>query len=474
MPLANPTEEQIEILLSAECTQSNLMISAFAGCGKTSTLEATAQAVKQKAILYLTFNKRNAVEAEARMPPSTTVRTFNSMGHRIWADSQGKRLTVESNKCRNIYKDIIDKSPKDTRDALWHIYSDVLSGCALAKALGYLPDGFSKGTTILTQSAFHLMLDEVPDDLTSDLIDTVLRRSIKQSFEGLIDYNDQVYMPALFGGVFPKYPLVLVDEYQDLSPVNHALLAKLAKARIIGVGDPNQNIYGFRGAKAGGMAAATTTYSATELPLSISFRCPSAIVQHVQWHVPSFRWFNEGGQVDIVNELSAHDIPDDCTIICRNNAPLLRVGFRLLGLGRSISVAGTDIGPRLISIMKKLGDTTDSRADLLTSIADWEEAKLERESKSAPDMAACMRIFAQQGRTLGDAITYAEHLFRQQGSIYLTTGHKAKGLEWSKVIHLDPWLVRRDPTEQNRNLDYVISTRSRDSLTEIESEAIQW
>jgi ATP-dependent exoDNAse (exonuclease V) beta subunit len=124
--------------------------------------------------------------------------------------------------------------------------------------------------------------------------------------------------------------------------------------------------------------------------------------------------------------------------------------------------------------MKKLGDTSDSRSDFLTAIADWEEAKLERESKSAPDMAACMRIFAQQGRTLGDAITYAEHLFRQQGSIYLTTGHKAKGLEWSKVIHLDPWLVRRDPTEQNRNLDYVISTRSRDSLTEIDSEAILW
>lgn len=473
MPLAEPTEEQVEIFSRAR-EPGNLMISALAGTGKTSTLEELSRTVREKAILYLVFNKKNALEAEGRMPPSTTVRTFNSMGHRIWADSQGRKLTVESNKCRNIYKAIIDDSPRDTKDALWQIYSDVLSGCALAKALGYLPDGFSKGTGLLTQSSFHRSLDEVPDDLTSDLIDTVLRRSIKQSFEGLIDYNDQVYMPALFGGVFPKYPLVLVDEYQDLSPVNHALLAKLAKARLIGVGDPNQNIYGFRGAKAGGMATATEVYGCTSLPLSISFRCPSAIVQHVQWHVPSFRWFTEGGQVDTPTDLHAGNIPDDCTIICRNNAPLLRVGFRLLGLGRSISVAGTDIGPRLIAIMKKLGDESDSRADFLTAIADWEEAKLERESKSAPDMAACIRIFAQQGRTLGDAITYAEHLFRQQGSIYLTTGHKAKGLEWSKVIHLDPWLVRRDPTEQNRNLDYVISTRSRDSLTEIDSEAILW
>ena len=474
MPLDNPTEEQTTILDAASATKDNLMISALAGTGKTTTLEAIETAVGRGAILYCCFNKKNALEAEQRMSPSTTIRTFNSLGHRIWATSQSRRLVVDSNKCRNLLKAIIDESPREHRDAFWTVYSEVLSGVALAKALGYVPEGYDRAKPLLSQSQFHRMLDEVPDDLTSDLIDTVLRRSIKQAYDGLIDYNDQVYMPALFGGVFPKYPLVLVDEYQDLSPVNHALLARMVKGRLIGVGDSNQNIYGFRGAKAGGIAEAISAYSCSELPLSISFRCPSAIVQHVQWHVPSFKWINEGGQVDLPSDLPADAIADDCTIICRNNAPLLRVGFRLLSLGRSISVAGTDIGPRLIAIMRKLGDENDSRAETLTNIQDWEDAKLERESKTAPDMAACMRIFAQHGKTLGQAITYAEHLFKQQGSIYLTTGHKAKGLEWDNVIHLDPWLVRRDPKDQDRNLDYVISTRSRNRLTEINSEQIIW
>lgn len=470
--MTNPTPEQ-DAIYSVASAPDNLMISALAGTGKTSTLEALSRKVKEKAILYLVFNKKNAVEAEGRMPPSTTVRTLNSLGHRIWAESQGRRLTLEPRKVYNLYRAIIDESPREHRDALWAVMSEVLAGVNLARALGYAPEPY-EAKSLLTQSEFHRMLDEVPDDLTSDLIDTVLRKCIRQSYDNLIDYNDQVYMPALFGGVFPKYPLVLVDEYQDLSPVNHAMLARLVRGRLIGVGDPNQNIYGFRGAKAGGMAEARERYACAELPLSISFRCPSAIVQHVHWHVPQFRWFAEGGQVEIPPDLPVDSIADDTTIICRNNAPLLRVGFGLLRSGRSISVAGTDIGPRLIAIMRKLGDEADSRLEVLTAIQDWEEAKLERESKTASDMAACMRIFAQHGKTLGEAITYAEHLFKQQGAIYLTTGHKAKGLEWSNVIHLDPWLVRRDASEQDRNLDYVISTRSRDRLTEIDSEQIKW
>jgi len=68
----------------------------------------------------------------------------------------------------------------------------------------------------------------------------------------------------------------------------------------------------------------------------------------------------------------------------------------------------------------------------------------------------------KQGRDLRAAIAYAEHIFKQTGSILLTTIHKAKGLEWSNVIHLDPWLVRKDPTVQNKNLDYVASVKLRE------------
>src|SRR5258707_4990284 len=295
----SPTDEQVAILSAATSTTDNLMLNALAGTGKTSTLELIEKAVPAKPILYLVFNKKNADEATDRMLSTTTLRTFNSLGHRIWAASQSKNLRLNTKKTGDILRELIKESPSRSQGELWDSYHEVVAGVGLAKALGYVPEGkYPNAKRLLTQSRFHSLLDERPDDLTSDLIDAVLSRSIKLAYDGLIDYNDQIYMPALFGGTFPRFPLVLVDEYQDLSPVNHAMLERLVKGRLIGVGDPYQNIYGFRGAKAGGMKQAERHYSMTPLPLSISFRCPTNIVKHVHCRVPQFKWLTEGGSVE--------------------------------------------------------------------------------------------------------------------------------------------------------------------------------
>lgn len=467
------TDEQLDILNAASLTSNNLMINALAGCGKTSTLEAVERATKSKPVLYLVFNKKNADEATTRMLSTTTVRTFNSIGHRIWAASQSKNLRLNAKKSGDILREIINESPKRTQNELWASYHEVVAGVALAKALGYVPDGiFPNAKRLITQREFHRMLEERPDDLTSDLINAVLNRSIKLSYDGHLDYNDQIYMPALFGGLFPKFPLVLVDEYQDLSSTNHALLERLVKHRLIGVGDPYQNIYGFRGAAASGMHQATQHYKMTSLPLSTSFRCPSAIVSHVHWRVPHFKALNEGGEVHELNRLNASSIGDSITIICRNNAPLFKIAFQLLASARSVSIAGSDIGPRLVGIMKKLGSLEMTRAQTLSAIDDWLAERQSREAKNAEDLAECMKVFASHGTDLNQAITYAEHLFKQTGSIKLMTGHKSKGLEFDEVIHLDPFLCGQ--SEQDKNLRYVISTRSKNKLTEISASDIKW
>lgn len=475
------TDQQLDILSAGTATSANMMIEALAGTGKTHTLEALGNALPKKPALYLVFNKKNAVEAEGKMPYNVEVRTLNSIGHRTWAATQYKKLTVDDRKTYNIFRELVaDSKSRSATDEMWACYETVRIGVGLAKSLGYVPSTYPQGKGLATRNELHRFMDEVPDDLAADIIDEILTRSIRAAFSGKIDFNDQVYMPAVFPATCTKFPIVLVDEYQDLSPVNHALLAKTRPGRLIGVGDPFQNIYGFRGASAGGMHEAKSTYAMQSFPLTTSFRCPSEIVKHVHWRVPSYRWHRVGGAVEQPTRLQAGDIPDDATIICRNNAPILAAAFKLISIGKSVNVAGTEIGPRLVGIMRKLGPLSLQRPAVLSAIEDWLERKLSAESKSADDMAACMRVFAEHGRDLEQAIAYAEHLFKQEGSITLTTGHKAKGLEWPCVIHLDPWLVRRGrgpgalPGEQAQNLDYVISTRSSDRLIEIASEAIEW
>lgn len=467
-----PTDEQVHILDLVRTTDDNLMLNALAGCGKTSTLELIERATKVKPILYLVFNKRNKEEAEGKMLSTTTVRTFNGIGHRIW-DKVCGGVTLNPKKSHEILRQIISEAPKPAQQELWASYWQVIGGVAMAKAIGYIPSGkFPTARRLCDRTELCRHLEEEPDDLTLDLIDAVLLTSIKASYAGSIDYNDQIYMPALFGGTFPKFPLVFVDEYQDLNPVNHAMLDKLTKHRLVGVGDPWQNIYGFRGAKQGGMEEAKQKFSMTSCDLSVSFRCPKAVVESARWRVPHFKWIKPGGHVEHLTTVDAINLSDNAAIICRNNAPLFGLGVNLLGSGRPVTIAGSDIGPRLIAIMRKLGSEDASRDEVLSLIEDWRAEKIAKESTTANDLADCMKVFAGFGSTLSKAIAVAEHLFAQRGGLQLLTGHKAKGLEYDTVYLLDPWLIRED--EQDLNLRYVMQTRSASHLYEVDSRSITW
>lgn len=468
-----PTAEQSHIVSLVRDSPDNLMVNALAGTGKTSTLELIQAASPSKPVLCLAFNRKIAEEMSKRFPSTTTVRTFNGMGHRIW--SKAYNANVNPKKTQEITTAYLDELSGDDRRELRGAYWEILAGVGYAKSIGYVPEGkYPSAKRLASRETFHLALEEAPSPLVADAIDTILFRSIKASFAGAIDYNDQVYMPALFGGTFPRFPLVLVDEAQDLSPVNHALLDKLVHHRVCAVGDPWQSIYSFRGALVGGMSLLQRKFEMTEADLTVSFRCPQTIVESVRWHVPHFKWMKPGGIIGELRHPTLSSFADNSAIICRNNAPLFHLAFQLLGAGRGVSVAGSEIGPKLIGILKKIGDDRDSKAELLAKIEAWRDDKLSRAQtgqKSIVDMANCLKLFAGFGNTLSSAIAHAEHLFKQSGTIKLITGHKAKGLEWDTVYHLDPHLLGTD--NQEMNLSYVISTRAKAALYTLNSADIR-
>jgi superfamily I DNA/RNA helicase len=133
--------------------------------------------------------------------------------------------------------------------------------------------------------------------------------------------------------------------------------------------------------------------------------------------------------------------------------------------------------------MKRIGrDQMDMASDkLLDAIEGWEMeevAKGKKEAASVHDRADAMKVFARRGKDLSQAINYAKDLFAQKGKIQLLSGHKSKGLEWDTVYHLDPWRVpskfakSEEELDQEYNLDYVITTRSKDRLYLINLEDI--
>lgn len=473
-----PTAEQQDILDADKSSNANLMLNALAGTGKSATLKLLDKAHRKlEPRLYLVFNKRNQLEAVADQKAGafhdlTAIKTFNGLGHGIWAKAISHPIALDKSKSRTLWRELVDGLSRTDANDAWKEYQVVMDGIEKAKVNGYVPPDVEKVTSLITRSDLHHAMDETPNEYAAELIDQLLRESIRRAYLGLIDFNDQIYMPALFGGPFPRFPRIMVDEYQDQAPINHALLARLVTGRIIGVGDPYQNIYGFRGAKAGGMRSAVEAYAMTELPLSVSFRCPRAIVEAARWRVPHFKWSKPGGEVNELDRMEGSDFSDNAAIICRNNAPLLRTAFRLLSAGRGVTVVGSELGPRIIAVMKKFGPDSMSKKDVIDAIEFWREEKLLANSKSANDLADCMRVFAEHGSDLSGMLSYAQMIFAQSGPVRLLTGHKSKGLEFPNVYWLDPGLC--DNREQDRNLAYVITTRSENILNVVDSSSIRW
>lgn len=462
-----PTQEQSDILEAFTTTKSNLMIRARAGCGKTSTLKLIDNVGKSTPYLLICFNKTIAAEARTKMRSATTVRTFNSIGHKIWADFCREKLNLKPDKILQIYREICDEVGHAESKYLWTLYDLVRSGVDLARSVGYVPSDHAKADKgLITFSKLERLLDETPTADVHGLIDKVLTISISQAYNGTIDFNDQCYMPAIFGGIYPSFPVVLIDEYQDLSPINRAMVAKLCKhSRQIGVGDEAQAIYEFRGADADAMPKAIEEFSMQVLPLSTSFRCPEAITNNVHWHVPDIRSANPGGKIERLNDFS---IANNSAVICRYNAPLLHLAMNLLAHGQRVDVAGVDIGNRVIKLLTKLGPDTLTQAQTISAINDWQAERESLDSKSAADTADCMRVFARHGKTLAQSIAYAKHIFAtSEGEIKFMSGHRAKGLEFDHVYHLDSESIKLGGQESN--IHYVIDTRPKQRLTYISS-----
>lgn len=483
-----PTSEQNLIIEAACTTKDNLLINALAGAAKTTTLELICKALPVQPILSLAFNKRIAVEMTKRLPGHVACHTLNAIGHRVWMQSIPKRLVLETKKSYNILKGMVDGLPRAEKSEVYESFSDILKLIGAAKLAGYIPPGCAQGKPLVDGEAFWETVDEDLGDLARGLVDRVLRESITQSYAGLIDFDDQIYMSTLFGGTFPKYGLVLVDEAQDLSALNHAMLEKLVITRLIAVGDPYQSIYAFRGAMTTSMTTLRERFAMREMQLSISFRCPRTIVERARFRAPHMLypdWAKEGRVNDTTANTNddrpawgAELIPDGAAIICRNNAPLFRLAFALIRAGRGVSIVGSDIGPSLVKALKKLGPETLNEEQANAAIDAWEKEKLQKAKGKATvkDKAECLRVFVSVGGSLAGAIAYAESIFRSVGPIQLLSGHKSKGLEWEHVFHLDPGRIPSpycqtdEELDQEHNVRYVIETRAKESLTLVNME----
>jgi len=117
-----------------------------------------------------------------------------------------------------------------------------------------------------------------------------------------------------------RYEYFMLDEAQDMSELQYLVLKPIFEncPRVVIVGDPDQSIYGFRGSNPKVMEWFDKEFQPSKYPLSVSYRCPSNILNPIAKSIAhnsnryehSLRSYKEGGSIEAFRFESVKDMAD--------------------------------------------------------------------------------------------------------------------------------------------------------------------
>lgn len=460
--------------------QGHAVVSAVAGSGKTTTIVQALKLTPPDAkVVFLAFNKHIANELAKKSPPHVKVCTLHSLG--LAALRQRGRIKIDEYKLDNIIDEFlpIDRDePRDVIAALYSLRNNLKKLVSLVKAT--LCDS-SDGAAI-QQTADHYGLELNGDEeAIIGLLPQVLARCAVD--DHTVDFDDMIWLPVHLGLPLEKFDWVFVDECQDLnkSQIELVLRSIAEGGRVVAVGDASQSLYGFRGADTEAIGNIVAALDAVTLPLSITYRCPLSHVRLAQTIVPHLEAGPNAieGIVENVSEDGvAERAKDGDMIICRVNAPLISLAFKLIRKGIKAVVRGRDIGKNLSDLIRKFN--ADSIDDLCFKIDEYvrrESLRLarrrDRESLQIQldDKVDTLRAVISDCATVPDVLYRLESLFSDDiEGVVLSSVHRAKGLEANRVFILRPDLLPHPKAqsvwqvEQENNCRYVALTRSKSEL----------
>lgn len=465
-----------EAIFEAVAQGQSLSVIARAGTGKTSTIvQAAMRLPTSRHGTYIVYNKRNAEEAKSKMPSNIPPATINSIGHR--SCMKVSKVKLDADKLYSIAR----RACKNGE------LSPALALAKAAKTAGLVPSGVPGAIGLLpdTPEGWAEIVDHYDLDSSDEVqvaARTILFESISQARRGLIDFQDQIYMPALFGYPVSPVELLFVDEAQDLDPLQHKFLSRMlsSTSQLCAVGDPAQAIYAFRGALSDSMFQLEKAHNLIQLPLNVSYRCPKAVVREAQKYVQDIQPFDDAteGEVAHWKIWGKEDLTNGSwAIVCRNNAPLLELAFKFLRQGIPCTMLGRDIGAglkRLVnSLVPKGSDAIPIEAFFprLESWASNEIARRPKKEASVRDKVESLLAVGRGCKSSAELIQVLDQLFSKSSApIVLSSIHKAKGLEWPNVIFLDSFRIPSKyatlpwEQEQEQNLAYVAITRAQQRL----------
>lgn len=124
-------------------------------------------------------------------------------------------------------------------------------------------------------------------------------------FEGMLLLGNQLVTTNTWvsSALSAKFPLLFIDEYQDLAPPFHDIVVSLLRAgsRVFAVGDPDQSIYSFTGADPGLIENLSRMEGVRTIRLRLNYRSGSVILSASEFALGETRGYRsenpDAGQI---------------------------------------------------------------------------------------------------------------------------------------------------------------------------------
>jgi len=447
----NKTQQQLDIIEAAKAGDS-LVIKAFAGCGKTSTLNMIA-AELSKPSLYIAFNKSIAEEASTKFPAHVECKTINSLA---WRTIVKTTKSAYGKKLQGFFDyNEIKEHPTVPPEKIIDYKIEVVK----------LITGYCQSDIIDIQDYIHKCTIAYPEAQTEAIAfwdrTSNAANSTKMTHDVYLKLF-QLSKPSL------PYSVIYLDEAQDSNNVTLSIVLGQKHAQIIIVGDEYQAIYGWRGA-----VNALHSLPAKYKPyyLSESFRFTSEIAEKA-----GAITYIAGNNVPVIGKATMRKAdPKSSAILVRTNAMLLTTLANAAKEEKKVYVLAdlTDLWKKVyhISSLKFKQDIRypDKELSQYTTYAELAKA-----AEKLPELKKLMKatLALSDGGLTANINAIKEILVTNPNDADFTvsTVHKAKGLEWDNVIvseDIIPFiseessLLKQLCKDQLLNLIYVAITRAK-------------
>lgn len=478
-----PTPEQIKIFKFIDKRTENILIKAYAGTGKTTTIvKAVNLLPKDKSIMFLAFNRHIKEELKEKLPEHVRCYTTYGLGTSAIKRKYGDSIQFDEFKIDKIIQKKMKTWNLDEEfngnDEEISVYLNsikkLVNLCRLTLTLKpeYVPYVAERYDINLTKKKDISRTLKVLDAATTD--------------RKFYDYTDMIFLPAIDNSIwfFPQ-DYVFVDEVQDLNRCQIRIVEKLLKknrktgkvtGRLIAVGDYFQGIYGFNAADEKSFEWFEKYENTKILPLSVSFRCSKNVIAKAQEIVPDIKALDNAPDGSVRDGHVLQEAESGDFVVCRTTMPLVKLFFEFLSQHKKAIIKGSDIGIQLIELIGKINNL-----DSLKTFWESEIAKFQAELKASgilnplehsgyaelSDKVQTLLFLIRLANSIEDLKTKIRTIFTDEiEGICLSTVHKVKGLEADRVFIIRPDLLPMPNARswqyiQEKNLEYVAYTRAK-------------